>query len=178
MDEEEIKEKEEEEEEGLTLYDCPLFPFRIGQKLFIGGSWGNRDFISKIFIEPAKKAGYIITHDWTKYEGPERRTLEIQRRIAALDYKGVQDADTVIFVMNKAPSFESAYRGTFCEIGIALGHKPVIIFNPTPDYERINNDYVTVPGFSENPHYWHPSIIHVYDLSMFPWLKYIPNEDE
>ena len=168
----------EDEREELQ-YGCRIFPFSIGKKIYVAGSLPNWKYISEFFIEPAKKAGYTITHDWTRHEYRDDtklhpRTLDEQRRLAAMDYHGVKNADTVIVVMNEPQSLWHAYRNTFCEIGIALGQKPVIIYNPNQDWGKIEGEYRPTPGLAMNVFYWHPSVTHVDSLLQFPWREFIP----
>lgn len=64
-------------------------------------------------IELLEQCGHTITHNWTKKHNFESRAEE-----ARADVNGVKNADALIVFMND-PNY--AYRGTWTEVGIALG---------------------------------------------------------
>ena len=96
------------------------------KKVYIAGKWANKkEMKNKINI--VKKMGFIITHDWTTNETLTRSHKELGH-YAKLDIDGVTNADILIAVMDD-PLY--AYRGSFTEIGCALGqNKRVIIYCP------------------------------------------------
>lgn len=87
-------------------------------KIYVAGKWSDRKSIGdKINI--LEKMSYTITHNWTLVETPQfGRTPEMRRLFADLDVNGVKDASLLIVDMTD-PDY--AYRGTWTEIGIALG---------------------------------------------------------
>lgn len=126
-------------------------------KLYVAGKWGNKEKINKVIKELVKK-GYTITHNWTKVEGQEydktskEQTLKHNRCCASLDVDAVKEADCVLAIMDD-PDY--AYRGTFCEIGVALGQeKKIIVYCPHEKAQCKTNCF-----------FHHPSIEHYSDLN-------------
>lgn len=95
-------------------------------RVYFAGSASNRRYIKSQWIEPAKKAGYTITFDWTSENtsNPE----ELSRK--CID--GVVSSNLVVGIMNKTFTEKHAYRGTFFELGLAWGWGVpiVILVNP------------------------------------------------
>lgn len=99
------------------------------KKLYVAGKWADRERLHGI-IQDLRAAGYEITHDWTQVEVEEgeQRTVEHQNKCADLDISGVRSADLVIVDMQDK---DYAYRGSWTEIGCALGIRiPVWIIGP------------------------------------------------
>lgn len=109
-------------------------------KLYVAGRL--KDCKIKDYIDQFQDNGYSITHNWTEYIGNEKSQSALD------DINGVKNADVLVAIMNHS-NYE--YRGTFCEIGCAIGlSKLVIIVNDNPD------NYCSQLCF-----YHHPSILHV-----------------
>lgn len=71
--------------------------------------------------------GHEITYDWTSHGAVWHRGLEEIRRVAALEIKGVLDADFVVALLPGG-------RGTHVEVGAALGlGRTVFIHSTRPD---------------------------------------------
>lgn len=127
-------------------------------KLYIGGKWSDKEYIRSI-MDRFVADGSEITHDWTAVETSsieERKRMSPadahndRRKCADLDIKGVQDADVVMLFMTD-PKYP--YRGTFTELGAAIGlKKPTYIV--CPEYD--NNTYEC----TTNCFFHHSSIIH------------------
>lgn len=106
--------------------------------------------VQQYFID----AGHTITHDWTASDGrnvtemtPEEK-LTFRRECAYWDIKGVQECDLLFVIMNHNTY---PYRGTFTEIGCALGlNKKIIIVCSS------ENNYCATNCF-----FHHGSITHV-----------------
>lgn len=93
-------------------------------KLYLAGKWGARDELRKK-IDHLRQMGIEITHDWT-FNDPNNGKIQS----AVDDIHGIKNADFVVAVMDD-PVY--SYRGTFCEIGCALGlGKNVYIYSPEP----------------------------------------------
>lgn len=123
-------------------------------KIYVAGKWTEIDIINDV-QNKLRSQGHTITHDWTCIEGmgdqinftPVQR-LEYDTRCAILDINGVKEADLVFAVMSDK---KYPYRGTFTEIGCALGlDKKIIIVCTGDDYYCISNCF-----------FWHPNITHV-----------------
>ena len=101
-------------------------------RIYVAGSWAHRveirDF-QKVLLD--RIPNMQLTHDWTFAEDIvwEQRTTEFNRKHAELDlYTGVGTADAVVAIFTNP---ELAYRGTYEEIGFALGRGlPVFVFSP------------------------------------------------
>lgn len=109
----------------------------IRRHFYLAGSYQGRQDL-KPLIGDLMARGYECTWNWPEAEvhGQDHTTMG---HFAAKDIQGVLDADVVVAVVDD-PSY--AYRGTFTEIGCALGSgKPVIVFCPIPHgdmYARTN----------------------------------------
>lgn len=105
----------------------------------------NDEFMP-INISLIEKEGYNITYNWTL-----NKHLP-QSQAALNDIEGVKKCDILIVIMNDK---KYEYRGTFCEVGCALGlDKRIIIVNNNKE------SFCTTNCF-----YHHPSIIHVNDIT-------------
>ena len=71
--------------------------------------------------------GFHITHDWPK----NQEIYEDMRTMCYVDIKGVQSADYVVPILDDS---SYAYRGTHCEIGVAMATGKKIFIYYTDDY--------------------------------------------
>lgn len=111
-------------------------------KLFVSGKYGDKKLI-KTKMDELIKLGYEITHDWTTFENGKYDLSSA----AVFDINGVKSCDVHVIVITDD---KYVYRGTFTELGCALGlEKPILIFCP---FEKAQ--CMTVPF------YHHPSIKH------------------
>lgn len=113
-------------------------------KIYLAGALKNREFIRNKMKE-LEQLGHQITHDWTIFENiPSIEEFPIR---AINDIDGVKNADLLIVIMDDT---KYAYRGTFTEIGCALGlNKDIKILCP---HEK---SYCQTNCF-----YYHPLIEH------------------
>jgi nucleoside 2-deoxyribosyltransferase len=119
-------------------------------KVWVSGAWVHRDQMG-VRIDQLRHLGYEITHDWTRVEKAEQPTPSDQGSYAKFDIDGVKASDVAVAVMDD-PDY--AYRGTYCEIGCALGvGKPLHIVWPY-SLEACDR-YVQTNVF-----FWHPDITH------------------
>lgn len=136
-------------------------------KVYVAGKWSDSKNVATVISE-LEKMGIEITFNWPKFKDKlseeeksvgEYENISDERvkrakkcvkslgRDADLDIQGVLDSNLVIAVMND-PHY--AYRGTFTEIGAALGSKKEIyIINENDESDAMTNCF-----------YWHPSIKH------------------
>lgn len=120
----------------------------IHTKIYIAGKWGDKADIS-IKKTQLENINFKITHDWTLNESDTRHPYELSK-FAELDINGVLNADYLIVVMTD-PKY--AYRGTFTEIGCALGsNKKILIYCPDETSYCCTNCF-----------FYHPTIIHFND---------------
>lgn len=122
-------------------------------KIYLAGKWSDKINMRKMMME-LEEIGHTITHNWTNNETPTRSPQELAY-FAKLDIDGVINADYVIAYMDD-PKY--AYRGTFTEIGCAIGCKKRIII-VSPDYDLTNKD--EQPYYSTNCFFHHTQIEHV-----------------
>jgi hypothetical protein len=88
-------------------------------KVYIAGKL--TDYNIPFIIKIIKESGIHITHDWTKCIGDEKS------KAAKQDIQGVIECDILVALMID-PDYE--YRGTFLEIGIAIGsNKKILIIS-------------------------------------------------
>ena len=123
-------------------------------KVYVAGKWIEAPVINAVQARLVSM-GHTITHDWTAVEGIGQRDImtDEERNVyrahcAQLDIAGVQNADAVLALMLDSTY---PYRGTFTEIGCALGlGKWVIIVCPDNSYSCTTNCF-----------FHHPTIIRV-----------------
>ena len=152
-------------------------------KIYVASSWKDRHRIKETWINQLREFGHTITHDWTEMEderlstiGNPLRDKTYHAKCAHADVNGVKDADVLIAIMDSNVKYYS-YRGTWCEIGVALGCGiPVILYNPWIDDDDINE----MAKFSRNVtnvFFWHEDIIRVTTGNqVFRELKKLENQ--
>jgi nucleoside 2-deoxyribosyltransferase len=114
-------------------------------KIYVAGKWSHKDFITEQ-MKLLQEMGYQITHNWTKNESITRSPEELSK-FAELDVNGVLHADVVLVYMTDK---DYPYRGTFTEIGVALGsNKQILIVCPDKD------SYCRTNCFFYHPHIKH-----------------------
>ena len=124
-------------------------------KIYVSGKYDNKPTIKKIIIQ-LQSLGHTITHDWTmtdvKTELQNNKDHDVYPKYAINDVIGVTQARLLIAIMDDP---EYAYRGTFTEIGVALGqrakdkHMGIWIF--CPHHNAVART---------NPFFHHPYIVH------------------
>jgi hypothetical protein len=133
-------------------------------KVWVSGAWIHRELMGER-IDQIRQMGYKITHDWTRVEKASNPTPKDQSLYATFDIDGVKNSDIAVAVMDD-PDY--AYRGSFTEIGCALGiGKPLHIVWP---YSLESCDrYV-----QSNVFFWHPDI--TYHKSWAEFIEYLVKE--
>lgn len=112
--------------------------------LYCAGKFNDEFMPINIFL--LEKEGFKITYNWSLNKDLSKS------QSAFNDIEGVKKCDILIVFMNDK---QYEYRGTFCEIGCALGlNKKIIIINNNKE------SYCTTLCF-----YHHHSIIHVNDIN-------------
>jgi len=108
-------------------------------RVYLGGKFDERVQIRGYMTE-LEKLNFVITHDWATYESKSEHP---QADMAAKDVEGVKSADAVVLLMLDP---EYAYRGTFSELGVALGtNKRIYIVCPDPKAKCRSNVFFHHP---------------------------------
>jgi len=122
-------------------------------KVYIAGKFDDKEKIRK-YMDQVENLGHKITHDWTNFEvknDPDNLLGgdgENMSESAKYDINGVKECDVMIVVMEDK---DYPYRGTFTELGCALGlEKTIVIWCPNPKASCRTNCF-----------FYHPSILHV-----------------
>ncbi len=99
-------------------------------KVYVAGAWVEKEHRASMWMERLRKAGIIITHDWTVDDVACTVLTDAhlppgeRKKRADDDLKGIDDAD---FVWLLTPN-ERGASGAWTEFGYALGTlKPVIV---------------------------------------------------
>jgi nucleoside 2-deoxyribosyltransferase len=91
-------------------------------KFYIASKLENADQVKKV-ASILKRIGWHHTYDWTKHCSVRGQGTDRIKEVAAMELKGVVDADTVIILLPGG-------RGTHAELGIANGlNKKVILWS-------------------------------------------------
>jgi len=85
-------------------------------KLYVSGQWFKKPQIQQI-IEKLHKMGHSITRDWTLIEMGNTSNPAVGK-YARLNANAIKNADILLVIMTDT---EYPYRGTFTELGVALG---------------------------------------------------------
>jgi hypothetical protein len=127
-------------------------------KAYVAGKFMDFEKIRVVMTE-LKNEGIEITHDWTQNEAAtENRHYDIcsgedTKRMGMFgryDVEGVKSADVLVVIMDQC---EYPYRGTWTEVGVALGSDiPIILYCPQPGYQNKNKN---------NVFFWDAQITHV-----------------
>lgn len=111
--------------------------------IYVAGKFTDKEGVRKIQqLVVNRIPNAHITYDWTVHESAlnDDILLEEKQRCANADRAGVLDASAVVAVMTD-PTY--AYQGTWCELGIALGHDiPVYIYAPDATANALMNVFV------------------------------------
>ena len=112
-------------------------------KVYVTGKWADHDFLSEVIETLETNYNIQITYNWTVGRGDHTRD-----ELCQLNVSGVKECDLLLVVITDE---HYEYRGTFTEIGVALGaNKKIIMVNP------FKHSYC-----SEHFFYNHPQINHV-----------------
>lgn len=123
-------------------------------KLYVAGKWAHRDKLL-IMANNLESLGHTITHKWMEVEN-HLDTMDLRKtadrgQLALADTKAVEAADVMVVIIDDA---DYAYRGTFCEVGVAIGTgTPIVLLED-----------IDIPIGSKvdtNIFFRHPAIEHV-----------------
>jgi len=115
-------------------------------KCYVAGKFSDSEKIQNI-QKDLREIGYTITHDWTT-----KNTGLSPKECATLDIEGVKQSHLLFVLMDDN---QYSYRGTFTEIGCAIGlNKKIIVVCPEERAICRTNCF-----------FHHPSIKHVTDIN-------------
>lgn len=118
-----------------------------GLKVYVAGKWGSRDKLLDL-ANSLEQQGVTITRKWMVAEvNINHRSSTLCGQLALEDTNAVRAADVVVVVVDDD---KYAYRGTFCEIGTAIGaNVPVVLYEAVTVSEGC---YVDRNIFFHHPH--------------------------
>lgn len=148
-----------------TCLIFPLYPWNffvseafkrqnyIEMRFYVAGSFFDKQTVLDLMAD-IRGRGHEITHDWTSVEkNPMKSSRQHLSYCSSLDIEGVKRCDVLVALLT---DLQYPYRGSFTEIGCALGTgKKVFILGPEE------------ASAATNCFYWHPSIVHVSDVEAF-----------
>lgn len=111
-----------------------LYPIKE-MRVYVAGAYCDKPTVQQVQNE-LKTMGYFITHDWTT------ATNTTAREDALYDERGVKQADVVVLVFS-VPGH--AYRGTFTEMGMALGLGKIVFALCLVDGDYKHNVFLQLP---------------------------------
>lgn len=127
------------------------------KSVYVAGGWEFRVRL-KLLMDTIQEKGLTVTSKWIERENGVN-TPEALASDANFDISEVCASDYVLAILDDT---KYAYRGTFTEIGCALGAgKRVIIVCPGEGEKLSDTRYNYSHYCMTNVFYWHPSIVHV-----------------
>ena len=125
-------------------------------KVYVAGKWSDRKQL-QLVMNDLRDLGFDVISGWVERED-RAYTPEALGRCGKLDIDEVSECDVLLAVMNDP---EYPYRGTYSEVGCALGlkKKVVVVCNGTSECKE--DKYEFSHYCMRNVFYWHPSIVHV-----------------
>ncbi len=130
------------------------------KKIYLAGGWQFRNNIKKIKAT-LSWLGFNVISGWIEREN-RVNTPEDYAKCSKLDIDEVCECDVLFAVMDD-PIY--TYRGTYSEIGCALGlGKQVVILCDGTSTKIDDNTYEFSHYCMRNVFYWHPLITHTTNL--------------
>lgn len=142
-------------------------------KIYVAGGWKFREKIKEIMELLDEHSDFKVISGWIARENGDFSPKALAND-AYFDFQEIQESD-VVFVVMTDPDY--SYRGSFTEIGYALGIKrPVIVWcdgkirsqttvtnETTGEVEKVDVDYTH--SCMTNVFFHHPEIIQVDSLA-------------
>ena len=126
--------------------------------IYVAGKWGDRVELQKKMDRLRDEFQFNVLSGWVEREN-RINTPEDYSECSKLDIEEVSAADKLLVFMDD-PKY--AYRGTYCEIGCAIGLGKQVVIVTDAVATKINE---TTYDFShycmKNVFFWHPNITHV-----------------
>jgi nucleoside 2-deoxyribosyltransferase len=136
----------------------------MSKSIYVAGAWIHREKLN-IKMNKLKDLGFLITSNWPSFED-KLTNPDDYAECSIFDIDGVVTADTVLAIMTD-PKYP--YRGTYTEIGCAIGsgRRIIVVCDGVCSHKKNNeceNDKYNL-SFShycmENIFFWDPRIEHV-----------------
>ena len=128
--------------------------------IYLAGGWKFRADIAPIKLQLESK-GYNVVSHWMERENGIVTPDDFQHN-ANMDIKEVIESNILVCIMTDS---KYAYRGTFTEIGCALGQNmPIIIVCPGTKTKLSDNKWEFSHYCQYNVFYWHKNIQHSKDI--------------
>lgn len=138
----------------------------ISKSIYVAGAWIHRRDLNKQMIK-LKDLGFIITSNWPSFEN-KLNNPDDYAECSKFDIDGVVTADTILAIMTD-PKYP--YRGTYTEIGCAIGsgRRIIVVCDGICSHKQNNDDEDDNNKFNltfshycmENVFFWDPRIEHV-----------------
>ena len=127
-------------------------------KIYVAGSFHDKETIAN-YSTKLSTYGYTIVSGWINRENNLNKPM-IYRKCADADFDEIDLADCVVAFLDD-PKYP--YRGTFTEIGYAIGkNKKVIICCKGQCYDdKENNKVKFTDYYMDNVFFWTSNIIHL-----------------
>jgi hypothetical protein len=104
--------------------------------IYVAGAYCDKPAVQQVQARLVDELQCKITHDWTT----ANNATAVED--ALMDEHGVQRADAVVLVFSVA---QHAYRGTFTEMGMALGLKKLVYALCLVDGDYQHNPFLQLP---------------------------------
>ena len=142
-----------------TVQSCspkPGVPFKLA--VYVAGGWAFRHKVKSVMDELRGNSLFRVISGWVERENGANSPDDLADD-ALHDIDEVTEAEVVLAVMDD-PKY--AYRGTFTEIGCALGQKkPVMILCPGTSEKKDDGSYSYSHYCQTNVFYHHKLVKHV-----------------
>lgn len=132
-------------------------------QLYVAGGWIHRASLKGV-MQSLRNSGFGVTSGWIERENGDYSPKALAEDAKA-DFEEIRDADVLVAIMDD-PTY--AYRGSFTEIGYALGlGRHVIIVCPLERRESEGN-WTYSHTCATNVFFWHPNIVQADTIADVP----------
>lgn len=141
-----------------VLQNMPeLNPERPPISIYVAGGWEFRRQIANINAD-LRAQNFRVVSGWIGRDACGKKTPQDLASDAQFDIDEVTEANVLLAIMDDS---KYAYRGTFTEIGCALGQKKTVII-VCPGMSQITVENTSYPFYCmSNVFFWHPNIYRV-----------------
>ncbi len=99
-------------------------------RIYVAGKWSEKDAARNVMAR-VRAAGHSITEDWTQHAEGVKTSGQLAND-ATHDLAGIKASDALLVLLTDA---SYPYRGTFWEMGFAIGceKRVIVVANPDPN---------------------------------------------